>query len=150
MKYLVKNSRFARVNVVLPVIALGLFLASDHTVSNERKFTAVDMIIRISEVQVAPNYLDEYVAILKEEAAESVRLEPGVIAIYPMYQKDNPTEFRILEIYADKDAYELHLGTPHFQRYKTSTLEMVKSLELVDMEAVDEETMPKLFAKLGL
>ena len=73
------------------------------------------------------NYLDEYLSILKEESEASVRLEPGVISIYPMYQKENPTEIRILEIYADKEAYESHLQTPHFKHYKTSTQEMVKS-----------------------
>lgn len=42
---------------------------------------------------------------------------------------DNRT---ILEIYADRTAYESHLKTPHFQKYKQGTLEMVKELELVD------------------
>ena len=93
-------------------------------------------------------YLDEYIAILQEESAASVRLEPGVICIYPMFQKDNPTEIRLLEIYANKAAYESHLQTPHFQKYKTATMHMVKSLQLIDMEAIDEETMPQLFRKL--
>lgn len=107
------------------------------------------MIIRISEIKIAPNYLDEYTSILKEESEASVRLEPGVIAIYPMFQKENPTEIRILEIYADKKAYESHLQTPHFKHYKETTLKMVESLRLVDMEAIDEGTMPQIFRKAG-
>ena len=39
----------------------------------------------------------------------------------------------ILEIYADRAAYESHLKTAHFQKYKQGTLEMVKDLELVDV-----------------
>ena len=58
------------------------------------------MLVRISEIQIHLEHLDEYNAILKEEAEASVRLEPGVISIFPMYQKGNPTEVRILEIYA--------------------------------------------------
>ena len=104
--------------------------------------------IRISEIQIDPNYLEEYISVLKEESAASVKLEPGVISIYPMFQKENPTEIRILEIYANKDAYESHLQTPHFKQYKNSTLKMVKSLKLVDMEAIDYETMNKIFKKL--
>ena len=61
-----------------------------------------------------------------------------------MYQKENPAEIRILEIYADKEAYEAHLQTPHFKHYKTSTLKMVKSLKLIDMNAIDEQTMPTI------
>ncbi len=107
-----------------------------------------DMLVRISEIDIDPIRLDEYNAILKEEAAASVSLEPGVIAIFPMYRKDNPAAVRILEIYASREAYESHLKTPHFQKYKTATLSMVKSLRLIDMEAMDAETMTSMFDKM--
>jgi quinol monooxygenase YgiN len=106
------------------------------------------MMVRISEIQVDANYLEQYKAILKEEAEASVRLEPGVIAIFPMYQKENATQFRILEIYANREAYESHLKTPHFQKYKSETLPMVKSLKLVDMQTIDAKTMTKMFKKM--
>lgn len=104
--------------------------------------------VRISEIEIDATYLEQYKAILKEESRASVKLEPGVISIYPMYQKEAPTQIRILEIYASREAYELHLKTPHFQTYKTTTLKMVKSLKLIDMDAIDAETMPEIFRKL--
>ena len=107
-----------------------------------------DMMIRISEIEIDSSYLKEYNKILQEESRASVQLEPGVIAIYPMYQKQNPTQIRILEIYANREAYESHLKTPHFQKYKTSTLKMVKSLKLVDMDNIDPETMAEIFSKI--
>ena len=107
------------------------------------------MMIRMAEIEIDSAYFDEYIAILKEESAASVRLEPGVICIYPMYQKENPTEIRLLEIYASREAYASHLQTPHFKHYKTATLKMVKALKLIDMEAIDEETMPEIFKKLS-
>lgn len=106
-----------------------------------------ETMVRVSEIEIVPGHLDEYKAILKEEAAASVRLEPGVIAIFPMYQKEHPTQVRILEIYANREAYESHLQTSHFQKYKTTTLRMVKSLKLVDMGVVDAETMSRIFRK---
>ena len=108
-----------------------------------------DMMIRIAEVEIDSVDLENYKDILKEEAEASIRLEPGVISIYPMYQTERPNKIRILEIYANKEAYEWHLKTPHFLKYKTSTLEMVKSLELIDMKAIDIETMPQIFQKLN-
>jgi quinol monooxygenase YgiN len=66
-----------------------------------------------------------------------------------MYQKENPAQIRILEIYANSEAYESHLKTPHFQIYKTTTLKMVRTLKLIDMEAIDEETMPEIFRKVN-
>ncbi len=106
------------------------------------------MMVRISEIQVHPQHLAQYKAILAEEAEASVRLEPGVIAIFPMTQRDDATEFRILEMYADRAAYEAHLKTPHFQKYKSGTLHMVKSLKLIDMDAIDAPTMTTMFKKM--
>ncbi len=107
-----------------------------------------DMLVRISEIEILPEFLEEYKAILKEEAAASVKIEPGVIAIFPIYQKENPTQIRIVEIYANKEAYQSHLKTPHFQHYKATTLKMVKSLNLVDMSIIDQEAMAEIFRKL--
>lgn len=107
-----------------------------------------DMMVRISEIEILPQYVDEYNAILKEEAAASIEKEPGVIAIFPMHKKDTLTEIRIVEIYQNKTAYESHLKTPHFQHYKTSTLKMVKSLKLIDMTSIDVVSMQKLFKKI--
>ena len=119
-------------------------IAGYHSASAQKK----EMMVRISEIEIDSTYLEEYKTILKEEAAASVKLEPGVIAIFPMYQKENPTLIRILEMYADKASYEQHLKTPHFQKYKTTTLKMVKSLKLIDMEAIDVATMHLIFQKL--
>jgi quinol monooxygenase YgiN len=66
-----------------------------------------------------------------------------------MFQKENPTQVRILEIYANEEGYKTHLQTPHFKHYKTATANMVKSLKLIDMSALDEQTMPQIFKKLG-
>lgn len=107
-----------------------------------------ELMIRIAEIEIDPAFLEEYKAILAEEAAASMELEPGVIAIFPMYEKENPAQVRILEMYADQAAYEQHLKTPHFQKYKTTTLKMVKSLKLVEMEAIDEAAMHLIFRKM--
>ncbi|UYZ61792.1 putative quinol monooxygenase [Hymenobacter weizhouensis] len=123
--------------ILLALLSHGIVSAQNTTI-----------MIRISEIEIDPNYLEEYKAILQKESQASVRLEPGVISIYPMYQKDNPTQVRILEIYATREAYESHLKTPHFLTYKTTTLKMVKSLKLIDMEAIDPGNMPTIFRKL--
>lgn len=107
-----------------------------------------DMIVRISEIEIHPQHLEEYKVILKYEAEASVRLEKGVVVIFPMFQKDNPALVRILEMYSDQYAYQAHLKTDHFLKYKTTTLHMVKSLKLVDMEALDPEAATNIFIKL--
>ncbi|MBN7799376.1 antibiotic biosynthesis monooxygenase [Algoriphagus aestuariicola] len=106
--------------------------------------------IRIAEIEIHPEHLDAYLEILKVEAEASIRLEPGVLAIFPMSEKESPTTLRLIEIYQNEDAYQAHLQTPNFQQYKTSTLHMVKSLKLVEMDAIDPESMSKIFKKLSL
>ena len=108
-----------------------------------------DMLVRISEIEILPEHLEAYNTILKDEASASVRLEPGVLAIFPMYQQKNPTQIRIIEIYANKASYQSHLKTPHFQHYKTNTLHMIKSLKLVDMNSLDTATMMGIFKKIN-
>ncbi|QLC64808.1 antibiotic biosynthesis monooxygenase [Flavobacterium sp. LPB0248] len=127
----------------------GLFLFAFFSLLNSNIVSAQkkDQMVRMSEIEIVPEYLEQYKTILKEESEASVRLEPGVIAIFPMFQKENPNQLRILEVYADKESYQSHLKTPHFLVYKTSTLKMVKSLKLVDMDALDVETMPEMFKK---
>ena len=125
-----------------------LLLENSCNDMKQKVLNSDEMMIRISEIGIDSVYLNEYIRILKVESEASVRIEPGVISIYPMFQKENPTEIRILEIYANKKAYESHLQTPHFKTYKTSTLTMVKSLRLIDMEPIDKNAMPKIFKKL--
>jgi len=86
--------------------------------------------------------------ILTEEADASIKLEPGVIAIFPMYEKEKPNQIRILEMYATQEAYQSHLKTTHFIKYKTSTLKMVKSLNLIDMGVLDPGSIKAIFSKL--
>ena len=77
--------------------------------------------VRLARLVIDSNQLEQYKAILKEEAEQSIRIEPGVLTLYAVQEKDNPTHFTILEIYADSAAYIAHLQTPHFIRYKTGT-----------------------------
>jgi quinol monooxygenase YgiN len=109
----------------------------------------VGMLVRVSELEIEPAFLTEYISILQEESAASVRLEPGVICIFPMQQQETPNQIRILEVYESRAAYEGHLQTPHFKHYKVTTQHMVKSLRLVDMTALDPGAMPAIFRKLN-
>ena len=89
-------------------------------------------IVRLAKLEIDSSRLQDYKAALKEEIETSVRLEPGVLTLYAVQERDNPSRMTILEIYADTDAYKIHLQTPHFKKYKTTTKDMVKSLELVE------------------
>jgi quinol monooxygenase YgiN len=88
--------------------------------------------VRLAEMEVDPAHLAEYQAAAKEEIEASVRLEPGVIALYAVSLQDHPSHIRVFEIYASEAAYKAHLETPHFRKYKAATQDMVRSLRLFD------------------
>ena len=89
-------------------------------------------VVRLAKLVIDSTQLESYRAILKEGIETAVRLEPGVLTLYAVFEKAKPTHITILEIYADEQAYQAHLKTPHFIKYKTGTKDMVKSLELVE------------------
>ncbi len=105
------------------------------------------MIVRIAEIEVYPQYLEEYLAYANEVDRLSVEREPGVVCLFPMQDAEDSTQIRILEIYASEDAYQNHLKTEHFKKYKQGTLHMVKSLKLPTMKPLDPETMRLIFKK---
>jgi quinol monooxygenase YgiN len=65
-----------------------------------------------------------------------IQKERGVLVMYAVAEKLRPTRVHILEVYADKLAYENHLKTPHFLKYKEASKTMIKSLILTDVQPI--------------
>lgn len=97
-----------------------------------KKPMTADGIVRLSKIEVYPQYLDEYMKYATEVGEVSLRTEPGVLTMYAVGEKENPCKITILETYASREAYEKHIASEHFQKYKQGTLHMVKSLVLSD------------------
>lgn len=70
-------------------------------------------------------------------------MEPGVLTLYAVSVKDHPSQIKIFETYADAKAYEAHLTTPHFQKYKKGTQHMIRSLNLVETDPIYLGVQPK-------
>ena len=90
------------------------------------------MITRIAELEIWPEHFEVYCALLREEIEASVALEPGVLALNAVTLKNSPSSIRLLEVYASEEAYQSHLTSLHFLKYKMGTAHMVKSLKLVE------------------
>lgn len=129
------------------IITLLLLLISIAVQAQTSTQIDSTMIVRISEIEVYPEYLQQYLEFAHNVGATSVKEEPGVICIYPMQQLRNECQIRILEIYASQEAYQHHIKTEHFQTYKQGTLHMVKSLDLVDMRQMAPECLPLILIR---
>ena len=114
------------------LLAIGAATLSFSGAAREAAPGSADLMVRIAELEIDPAQLDAYRAILAEEQEASVRLEPGVLMLHSVALADSPTSIRLLEVYASRGAYEAHIQSAHFVKYKTATETMVKSLRLVD------------------
>lgn len=106
-----------------------------------------DWIVRLAKIEIDSAYLEPYKAAIREHTQAAIAAEPGVLTLYAMYDKVHPTHVTVFEIYASKEAYETHLKTPHFQKYKTGTLKMVKSLQLIDVDPIAFGAKPAILGR---
>lgn len=93
---------------------------------------ALDGIVRLSKIEVYPEHLEAYMHYAAEVGEVSLRTEPGVLTMYAVSEKESPCKITILETYASQAAYESHIASEHFQKYKQGTQHMVKTLTLSD------------------
>jgi quinol monooxygenase YgiN len=123
---------------------LFVFLASVliSVISMEHAVAQQKQMVRIAKITVDPAQLDAYNVALKEQMTTAVREEPGVLTYYAVADKNNPSHITILEIYADTAAYQSHIQTAHFKKYKATVQNMVRSLELVDVTLIGVAKKP--------
>jgi quinol monooxygenase YgiN len=126
--------------LMLMVITCMLTLFFSKNVMAQQKI----QMVRLAKIQVDPAQLEKYNTALKEQMTTAVSVEPGVLTYYAVADKSNLSHITILEIYADTAAYNSHIKTPHFKKYKDTVQGMVKSLELTDVSLIDVAKKPGL------
>ena len=92
--------------------------------------------VRLAELEIDPVQLEAYKLALQEEIETSIRLEPGVVTLYAVSVKGHPEQIRLFEEYGNVAAYQAHLQSQHFKKYKTQTQTMVKSLKLIETDPI--------------
>ena len=108
-------------------VGASILASTAGGVTQERQ----EQYVQTAEIEIDPSQLDAYKAAVSEHAETAIRKEPGVLVLYAVSEKNNPTSIRVFEVYANAEAYRAHLEAPHFKKYKAVTEKMVKSLKLV-------------------
>ncbi|WP_153797671.1 putative quinol monooxygenase [Foetidibacter luteolus] len=123
--------------IALTILFILTLFAGQEAIAQEKS-----QMVRLAKIKIDPLQLEKYNAALKEQMATAVRVEPGVLTYYAVANKSDASSITILEIYADTAAYNLHITTPHFKKYKDAVKDMVKSLELIDVNLVGSAKKP--------
>ena len=92
--------------------------------------------VRLAELEIDFAQLENFKVAVKEGIEAAVRVEPGVLVLYAVSEKDHPTRIRVFEMYTDEDAYKMHLETVHFRKFRDTTSAMVKSRKLIDADPI--------------
>lgn len=118
--------------ILLSTLFIGLLIliSSDSNAQDSNKM------YRIAKIKVDASQLEQYTSALKEQMNTAIKLEPGVLSYNVVADKKDATQITILEVYASVEAYQSHILTPHFKKYKETVKDMVLSLELIDTELV--------------
>lgn len=117
-------------------ISVFILILMFSCITGHSQTTTGEPYVRIARIVVDSVQLENYLQYLREGISTAVQVEPGVLRMYAMQDRKNPCNVTIFETYASKAAYDLHILTPHFKKYKTGTLSMVKSLELIDVDPI--------------
>ena len=100
--------------------------------------------VRIAQLDIKPECLEAFTASVREGMETALRVEPGVLAIYAVADRQNPARLTFFEMYVDDAAYERHRNTPHFQKYFHTTKNMIARrvlLEATPVELRDKHTV---------
>jgi quinol monooxygenase YgiN len=116
-------------------VAGAAMLAAAFSGSAEAQ-PAAEQYVQVAHIEIDPVQLEEYRAAVREQVTAAIRDEPGVLVLYAVSDKENPARVTVFEIYRDAAAYQTHLATAHFKKYKAATEKMVKSLTLVKSDPI--------------
>jgi quinol monooxygenase YgiN len=115
---------------ILLITGILTFITFDSKSQNSNR------VYRIAKIKVDINKLVEYKQALHEQMKAAIEIEPGVLSYTAVADKKDPTLITILEVYSNHEAYQSHILTSHFRKYKETVKDMVLSLELVDTDLV--------------
>jgi quinol monooxygenase YgiN len=113
-----------------------LFSAILILFSMQSKAQDSNRMYRIAKIKVDAKQLAVYASFLQEQMTTAIKLEPGVLSYTAVADKKDATSITILEVYASNEAYQSHILTPHFKKYKDAVKDMVLALELIDTNLI--------------
>jgi quinol monooxygenase YgiN len=75
-------------------------------------------------VHVKPDNVEEFKSVSMENASNSVK-EPGIARFDVIQQKDDPSQFVLLEVYRGKNDPARHKETQHYEKWRDTVEDMM-------------------------
>lgn len=126
-----------------PMVAARTLFDTVPVLLGAKPALAPTPVVRTAELTIDPAQLSAYTAAVSEEIEASIRVEPGVLAIYAVALRDAPNRLRFFEIYVDENAYQLHRESPHFSKYLAVTQSMITARQLTEADPIMLRAKPR-------
>jgi (4S)-4-hydroxy-5-phosphonooxypentane-2,3-dione isomerase len=78
------------------------------------------MYVLVVTIDIKPGYKDRFVAEMLDDARGSVRDEPGCVRFDVIQDEKEPNRIYLYEVYKDRAAFDYHMATPHFLKWKNA------------------------------
>lgn len=88
------------------------------------------MHVIIVDFEIKPDRVANFLPLMQENAAASVRDEPGCHQFDVCRDPDAPHRIFLYETYDDRAAFEAHLASSHFRNFDTATADMIVSKDV--------------------
>ena len=95
------------------------------------------------DFELVPGTRDEFLPLVRENAAASLRDEPGCSRSDGRTFREgggNTARVFLYEVYDDRPAFEAHVRMPHFKSFDAATKAMVQRKTVVAFDLWDEGT----------
>jgi quinol monooxygenase YgiN len=79
----------------------------------------------IVSFSVKPEARQNFMALVRDNARQSVSTEPGCMRFDIVEPPGQPDDVWLYEIYSDRAAFDMHLKLPHFLSFDAATRDMV-------------------------
>jgi len=78
------------------------------------------MYVLVVTIDIKPQFKDRFMAEMLDDARGSVRDEPGCLRFDVIQDEKEPNRIYLYEVYADRAAFDVHMTTPHFLKWKSA------------------------------
>jgi quinol monooxygenase YgiN len=76
------------------------------------------MYVLVVTIDIKPGFKDKFVAEMLDDACGSVRDEPGCVRFDVIQDEKDSDRIYLYEVYKDRAAFDYHMTTPHFLKWK--------------------------------
>ena len=119
------------------VMAGGLMMAANST--EAKAITRPDggaPMVHWAVLQSKPGTMNEMMGMAARNVAPLAAKEAGTYALYGSLDKQDPNVMRLLEIYEDEAAYEIHVGSDGFHNYREERKPILEKLVILPVDPI--------------